>query len=428
MKKEEIKEEKKEFTEKWVQAKYTSTFFALEKFRQKYNEPFTKGGERDPRRLKHTTMDVAKACIQIYGKQLAKNGLVLCEVGDNVNLFEFADDLNTNNLAIAKKAGVSPRTVRTHIKKLINAGLIINKRTHGPVKNFDIRFNPKILIPKQFIDVEEIEKDIEEILNAAKTDAGIQWVHEKERQNSPPIDSTRNLNNKNNTVLTCLKGFSGEPESPSKDTSTGNIEKIQRKASQSQNKNLEKSTKKDTKVAPPPAIEVKTISNPPQRTEKVEKLIKKLALDMWLLAYKLIYTDQEFTEDAKNNFRTMLIPYFHLCSTEESVVKAYEQYEVRLAMAARYYSKNPGFDKLHPVKYFNPNYKNGFAGTKSWYSNYQKARVLKIRLSNVNKLIAWLNENPTLQNFKTAKEKVESYGNNQLTAQFLNSVSNLTFK
>lgn len=406
-----MKETTPQNARKEVLIKYKSTFFAFHQFFEQWNEPFE--NKADPRRLKGTTKAVAEACLLIFGEQLAKSGKVMVAAGTCEQEISWIEDLKTNNVAIAKRANCSERTVRTHITKLLEAGLFVNKKNHGPVKNFDLRFNRKLIRVKQFVDLEVLQKEINEILMVAREETQLQWLAEQQRQISPPIDSYRNKNNKDNTLVTTQKGLlqveevlSGNSSRNSSRNSSGNSSGNRRGCNQKE-KNKEVAAAKKAVL--------------------FEKLIKKLALDLWLLAYRLIYTDQEFSEDAKLEFRTMLIPYFKNCRTTEHAHRTFEEYETRIAMAARYYSKNPSFNKLHPFKYFNPAYTTGFIGTKPWYKNYRRARALKVRINHVNKQVEWLKKEPTLNNFHLAKAKVASFGNPRLEAQFYAQLTTMNF-
>ena len=154
----------------------------------------------------------------------------------------------------------------------------------------------------------------------------------------------------------------------------------------------------------------------------------KFTLDFFLLAHKLIYFDQEYSQKQLEYYAVMLKPYFHYCSSEVQVKNTFEQYKKRLEMAANYYKNHPGFDKLPIHKYFNPKYVNGFATTKAWYKKYIIDKVFKSRTQTVNKMVLSLQAEPTLTNFNECKSTVESWGNDYLTHKLLKSVTNLNFK
>lgn len=440
MKEEKNEQTKPKLTKKELLIKYKSTFYALHKFIEAHNEPFERGN--DPRRLKGTTKMVAQSAIILYGEQLAKTGKSLVPADKCEGALDYMDDLKTNNGALAQRAGVSTRTVRTHINKLIAAGFFINKRHHGPVMNFDLRFNPKVLRVKQFEDAELIEKDIKEILEAAREQAGIKAFKKRERKNSPPINTTRDLNkNYNNPVdgvekVSPLRSDDHEQDTTSnnnKDRGEVNEKKITKQAESKEtatnqtvpSSEVEKKQGQEAGAAAPnDDIDEKF---KPKAPTKVKKLIAEAALKLWLLAYQHIFTGFEFGEKEKEKFRTFLQPYFYKCKTPEDVEVAMEQYSWRIEKAGKYFDQHPGFDKLHPFKYFDPDYKNGFIATKAWWKNYNVLRTRKIRVSSIAKMAVELKENPNLNTFQAYQKNVKSWGDPGLLNYFLKICKNINF-
>jgi hypothetical protein len=440
-------EKKKDFKQKELLIKFNTTNLAIEKFFEKFNEQFIRAA--DPRRLKSTTLAVARACVLLYGKQLSKKGQALVPSDELEEAIAYADDFETNSNRVAKIANCCSRTVRTHIKKLHEANFFSEKIPHGPRKNYGLRFNPTLLRVKQYEDVRALELEIDKILKSHNLKNEIPTIEHEDWQSLPPIDSPRNSNKNNNDVLTTLKGSSAMAEGLNQDTlsgdrgeSTKSSDDIQansminygsdgspdtalnletKAGPQKNEKDVDKSDSSVNKPSKEGKSEIK-------RTQKVEKLIDKLTLDFFLLAYKLIYTDKEFSKKEIDHYAVMLKPYFHYCTNEQQAQNAFDQFKKRLEMAANYYKNHPGFDKLPIHKYFNPKYKNGFTTTKAWYKKYIIDTVFKSRTQNVNKMVLSLKDNPTLTNFSECKTTVESWGNDYLTHKLLKSVTDLNFK
>ncbi|MBW4968757.1 winged helix-turn-helix transcriptional regulator, partial [Pseudoalteromonas sp. CR1] len=74
----------------------------------------------------------AKDIIKIYGLSLLK--------ASNVTTLDLKNlpPLKTNNLQLAKMGNASPRTIQRHLKRLIDAGIIINKIWHGTNSGYDL--------------------------------------------------------------------------------------------------------------------------------------------------------------------------------------------------------------------------------------------------------------------------------------------------
>lgn len=429
--------------------KFKTTNLAIDKFFEKYNEQFKR--KADPRRLKSTTLSVARACVLLYGKQLAKAGQALVPSDKLDEAIAYADDFETNSLRISKVANCSDRTVRNHIKKLHEANFFTHRIFHGPVKNYGLRFNPAILRVKQFEDVRALEQEIDELLKAHGVENEVPTIEHEQWQNLPPIESSRNSNKNNNEVLITKKGSSAMAERLSQDTIQDTLSGDREETTKSADGIQQNSEFKNSGATRPHAsgLETKagaaknhkdvdkssTSGNKPhqtnpkavKRSQKVEKLVDKLALDFFLLAYKLIYFEKEFSKREIDHYAVMLKPYFYNCVTEQQAKNAFEQYKKRLEMAANYYKNHPGFDKLPIHKYFNPKYVNGFTTTKAWYKKFIIDKVFKTRLQQVNKMVRELEADPTTKKFNQYKATIYKWGNDYLMHKFLKSVTNLNF-
>lgn len=392
---------------KEILIKYKPTFLTIDKFIAAYNEPFIKGN--DPKRLKSTTRAVAKECITLYGQQLTKLGQVIMPSIDQEKQIEQLDDFSANNPMIARRVNCSVRTVQYHIKKLLKAGFFINKKHHGPKQNYELRFNPTILRIKQFEDLEVIEKQIAKMVAAANSQNGITTFKEDNTQSLPPVHSSRYLNNKTNDFQDIVNKVSLCDDFYKKDTLTSNKRKGKNFKERvfGKPKKTEHQEKKQEQVACGGGGYLKTA----KRSPVIDKFIKEAALNLWLLAYKLIYSEWVFAEKEKPELRSMLIDYFYQCQTIYQVNTHTKEYEKRLQMAGNYYKNHPGLNKLHPFKYFDPAYnKNGFVNTKSWYKNYIKDRVRRIRVNRLRDMIYTLGQKPELKIYSNYKKEVDKWG------------------
>ena len=396
--------------------KFKPTFLTVRKFFEAYNAPYK--NSRDKRRLKGTTLNVAIASIEIFGAQLAKENKIILPaelVADEDNIKDYLPDLNANNPRIAKRCNISERTVRTHINKLIEAGFFVNKKNHGPLQDFELRFNPKVLRLTSFEAIEKIEKDIEEMLEQSSLEAYNQYIQERQRKNSPQLHNTRNLNNNhNNPVDDVEKGVNGINETHTGDL-TGNranaAKNLEQKQTSSSELNNSDQKTGNLKAAPDP------------KPAKLQKYIEKLALNFWLLAYRHIYQDFEFTEEQKKTYRNYFTGYFYKCESKQAADLAFEQYQYRIEQAGKYYRKNPNFNKLMPLKYFNPEYKNGFIATKGWWLEYRQKTVKRNRMKQAEAWAKEVNKTQSLELYNQCADKINSWGDQQVAQVFLSRIN-----
>jgi hypothetical protein len=166
----------------------------------------------------------------------------------------------------------------------------------------------------------------------------------------------------------------------------------------------------------------------PQRSPLMEKLIKDAALKMWLLAYQHLYPEWEFSQDQFTFFRSFLTPYFAKVQNPESLQACMQQYEWRIERAKEYIEKNPGFQLLEPLKYFNPKYKNGFIATKPWWKKYRILYVKKSRLNEAKKMAANCHHNQSLQYYQACEKTINGWGDQQVVDLFNKLVANLKVK
>lgn len=145
---------------------FKKSFTAIDRFFNEFNEGKTM---QDKTRLKANSKATAYAIIRLYGNYLYSKKMLFVDGKAGAKLDEIPP-LSTNNVRIAEHINATDRTVRNHIKKLIDAGLITKKVNHGRVNNFELWINPEILGVKKKLDLAEINKTISKQIIEANTE------------------------------------------------------------------------------------------------------------------------------------------------------------------------------------------------------------------------------------------------------------------
>lgn len=395
---------------------FKPTFATVAIFFDEWNREFPRMA--DPRRLKGTTRAVAECCIRLYGRQLSKAGKILVNPSELGHCLDFADDFSTNCAVIAKEVNYSKRTVHAHLTKLLDANFFTNKRNHGPIRNFDLRFNKKILSIRTIDDVENARADLIALIDEAKAETGIQYFQKDELQNSPQLHSTRNKYKDDNILLDVVKKSNSDEFVPEQET-TGN---------NNGDKGKEREIKRgsqETDQLISPEVE-KKIQKAPARLKKskqVEQNIRQFALELWLVAANLIWSDWEFGPKQLEAFKTMLLPYFEPAKNTAEAKKYYNNYAKRLEIAAKYYEKHPDFDKVHPFTYFDPSFQYGFSRTKAWYIKQRAKEYEFLKTGALRKALKYYQQHKNLKAYQRMEKELQQFKDPVILRMFHHAVA-----
>lgn len=420
---------------------YSKSLKQIELFFEKYNEGKTMG---DPTRLKSNTKSVAEALIRIYGSYLYKKGFLFVPGTVGAELYNEIPPLSTNNVRIAEKINATGRTVRTHIKKLVDAGFIIKKTTHGRANNFDLWINPEILGVKKKMNLSEIQSKItNEIL---KNEA------EEEANNlaSPPpphaenfsakciLDTeNRNLDNDDNSSVDKVSQSDDNSVSPKVETiettTETELETRERKQSQitKQGNEQKKVAAKKNKAAGTDKSgdssgNTDDNSFSKQKKKELDEYIKKLIDSLWQLAVMFIYKDMKLEEHQVIIAKKHLKKYFKGVDSKEAAKRWFEQYGKRLSMAETFYKNNPGYEKYLPSFYLDPTNKKGFVATKNWYIKYLKSKEKQAKTRMLNLAIRKVEAAPKdVGVYTSAQQSLSRFKDKELLDKFNKKVKSI---
>lgn len=423
---------------------YSKSLKQIELFFEKYNEGKTMG---DPTRLKSNTKSVAEALIRIYGSYLYKKGFLFVPGTVGAELYNEIPPLSTNNVRIAEKINATGRTVRTHIKKLVDAGFIIKKTTHGRANNFELWINPEILGVKKKMNSNEIQSKItNEILkNEAEEEANnLASPPPPMRKNFPlnvSLDTeNRNLDNDDNSsvdkesnsvspkVETDKESSSVSPKVETIETTTETeLETRERKQGNEQKKVPPKKNKASgTDKNGDSSGGTDESSFAQQKKKELDEYIKKLIDSLWQLAVMFIYKDMELEEHQVIIAKKHLKKYFKGVDSKEAAKRWFEQYGKRLSMAETFYKNNPGYEKYLPSFYLDPTNKKGFVATKTWYLKYLKSKEKQAKTRMLNLAIQKVEAAPKdVGVYTSAQQSLSRFKDKELLDKFNKKVQSI---
>lgn len=358
---------------------YGTSLKAIDTYIDKYNAECTPS-EMVRKGVRYT----AKEIVRVYGEALKKANKIrpldLCNI----------PPLSTNNVHIGKLTNSSSRTAQRHVKRLIEIGIIIDKKWHGTKANYELWITDEILLIKQRIKQEETEIAlIKSFLEPAEK----QPVKNDKRTKYPHRESS----NKNNLLIAVCNstdrtafessevgerflgsGYTeeklcaflrGVKKIDSKVVSKKTIESERKGFSKKEKeKNCaqkEKETMEDTegKQVRAGKSSSKIVSETDARTDSLNLYTDLL----WSMAKNTIYSDRSLSNWQQGIAKELIRKLYEPVRTE-SLYKVHAHYVARIAWQWHCIKRQPNkrFVQL-PHQYFNTNNPNGFVGTKKHY-------------------------------------------------------------
>jgi len=401
---------------------YPTAYKALDGFIDAFNERVAHKKER----LRTGAVMTAKELIRIYGISLLKaNG---CQEIKEEEL----PSLQTNNQQLAKLVKCSSRTIQRHIHKLHSAGIITHKVFHGSNSNFELLINPKILLVKQKLTVDNTQKQFRQEIERAEQNHLKSTFLKFSKTNCPHTYSSNTSNKINNLVIGVDNSFlpasearenefknSLQPLSKKKTGNTGEIaysvvEKEFFKKENSETGEIasraEQSGHRD--VAPDPAR---------------DNSLSFYASLLWMTARNLLYKETYLTERQVEIGEKLIRKLYEPVATH-NLSNVHSHYIERISLVAKYIKKDPEhrFVQL-PYRYFDTNNPKGFVGTKKWHQADRErkreverelilSRVIRRYQSNGQKEPA--KRKPVLQLFRECENTIGKFNDPSLTQRF----------
>lgn len=410
---------------------YPTAYKALDSFIDTYNEAAEKSSDK----LRTGAVMTAKELIRIYGISLLKtNGY---QEIDRNNL----PTLQTNNRQLAKLVKCSSRTIQRHILKLQSAGIVTSKIFHGSNSNFEVLINPKILLVKEKLPVDNPKNLLTDTLNPGSQNNLKSSFSKFQKTNCPDTYSCNTGKQINNIIIAVhnselsasdipgnekrsslsLTDFieTGEPGNGTGDT--GEIakvgfekqEKIDKKNVENTGEIASRADKLDDRNVPPD----------PARDNSLTLYTSLL----WLMARNLLYKEIDLTDRQVLIAKKLIRKLYEPASTA-NIPNVHQHYVERISLVAKYVKKDP-LNRYVPLpyKYFDTNNPKGFVGTKKWYQadqlrkrEVERELILKrvIRKYQNNEKKEASKKRPVIQLFRECENTIGKFNDASLTQRF----------
>lgn len=411
---------------------YPTAYKALDRFIDTYNESV----EKSTARLRTGAVMTAKELIRIYGISLLKtNGY---QEIDRDNL----PTLQTNNLQLAKLVKCSSRTIQRHIIKLRAAGIVTSKIFHGSNSNFEVLINPKILLVKEKLPVDNPKNQFSDRLNPISQNS-LKADFSKFQKTNCPDTYSGNTGKQNNNIIIAVHNseLSASDNSGNEKRSslpltdfidsgdlsgngTGDTGEIAKACSEKQ-ENIDENKFKNTGEIASRADKSgdRNVSPDPARDNSLTLYTSLL----WLMARNLLYKEVDLTERQILIAKKLIRKLYEPASTA-NIPNVHQHYVERISLVAKYVRKDP-LNRYVPLpyKYFDTNNLKGFVGTKKWYQadqlrkrEVERELILKrvIRKYQNNEKKEPSKKRPVIQMFRECENTIGKFNDASLTQRF----------
>jgi hypothetical protein len=410
---------------------YPTSFKALDQFIDQYNADAVTKKDR----LRSGTVMTAKELIRIYGISLLKaNGSQ--EIRED-NL----PTLQTNNMQLAKLVKCSSRTIQRHIIKLRQSGIIANKIFHGSNSNYEVRINPKILLIKSKLTVDNTKKALQDTFEQAKQNEAESSLSTYQKTKCPHTYPSNN-GNINNLIIEVHKSFkitNHEPGNTSKRSSlpltveknsgnakgykSGDTGEIAKKNIKSQEKKLLEAGEIASRAPDPKII-------PPDSAR--DNFLNLYVSLLWMTTRNLLYKTVDLTDRQVLIAKSLIRKLYEPVATEK-FSNTHQHYVERIVLVSKYLKKDPLRFVPLPYRYFDTTNPTGFIGTKKWHKDDQLRKRQVERELTLSRLIRKFqnnekkpdtNKKQPLQLFRECENTIGKFNDPVLTERFHAAVLN----
>lgn len=356
---------------------YPTAFRALDLFVRCYNDTPSNGGAP----LRTGPVAAAREIIRLYGVSLLKT-TSMTDIDPN-----HLPSLQTNNQQLAKQLCCSTRTIQRYIRKLQDVQLITAKNFRGSNANYELWFNPRVLLVKEKLDAEKCRQDYYRLFSGLVEKEKQTLAVAEQTTKCPHTYSGNTGNILNNLIITVQKpekrlispetsANAGIPLVEKPGNRSGNTEEIAKaevKAFLKKNKkdcagnfcgqNVEKTeeiaSRADTSIHRDGVID-------PARDNSLT-LYTRL---FWMMAKNLLYKDITLTDHVLSLTRVRIRALYEPVK-DQHLDYVHQHYIARLSLVAKFIARDPSkrFVML-PHLYFDTSNANGFVGTKKWYREH----------------------------------------------------------
>ncbi len=402
---------------------YSIAFKALDYHIKEHNQ----NTDQLSNRIRQAIASTAKDIIKIYGLSLLK--------ASNVTTLDLKNlpPLKTNNLQLAKMGNASPRTIQRHLKRLIDAGIIINKKWHGTNSGYDLWVEPKILLATGLkpVDKPKIQQDSQKL----------QSTHNQSVKNIPTTTCRHTDSSNNGYINNLIIGVDNSSRAKLFGNKRNSLpltkETTSRNASSNTftgytGKKCPKNSNDAGENARMRATNQTGAENLPRDSARSASLSVYVNA-LWTLSRNVLYQDTYLTESQVKIGKELLWKWYDPVP-DKHLANVHQCYVDRIELVRKYLAKDPQnrFVQL-PHQYFDSKNKTGFAGTKKWWQDHKKRQLeVQLKLIVASQIRRFLNnekkdtakQKPRLALFKQCETRIGKLGQPELLQHFHASVFN----
>ncbi len=442
---------------------YSSSFKSLDNYVVEFNGVQTTMCTQ----VRQSMVSTMQQIIRIYGAFLLKANKVR-----PIDLSQLPA-LPTNNVQLSKRTHASTRTIKRHIKRLLESGILVKKVWHGTNAPYELFINPKILWIKG---IGHVEKPTITDKSRNKSSVDNQEVMINKGAKCPHTDTNKKTYKRNNILIghdiVENEGLLSTCQDLGK--TDKKTEKIEVRNSLSlmsllfTDKKTKKVTKKVTKKTrrkdlveearrkdawredrvdakknaqkkqtgaqnfevDPRAKEDKYLQNKAPR----HAFLSQYATELWELARKSLYKGV-WLNKRQLDVGSSLVYHWYESVKPHALEKAHEQYKKRICLVKNYINRDPDNRfVLLPDQFFDIENENGFRKSKAWYHKDQKHQnflelqriaVKEIEKFKKNELKDTGVGIPRLECYRKCEERISKLGVSSLLDRFYASCSPL---
>lgn len=408
-------------------------------------------------RLRQPVIATAREIIRIYGASLLK-------VSKKTS-FNASDipPLKTNNVQLAKLSHVSTRTIKRHLKKLVQANVITEKIFYGRKANYALFLNPKILLIncQKPVDKTPIQEKAEKTKNTDNQSFKKHFLTSCPQTDSSnnkinniiiAVDKKLDADNQRSSLSLTANYLSGnktgnnftryaEKESIPKMTELPTQDTLGARNFYQKESIIHKEYKYNQfhndaeKEGKPLEVQTQAKDTDSRLGASRVSFLTSYTEKLWEFARQSIYKDQFLNSYQITTAKKLLFDWY-IPVKDQHLEKVHQVYMTRLKLVKKYLDKDreKRFVQL-PDRYFDTKNPFGFTGTKVWYENQirskQKTRAKLITHAQIRRFVnneqnQTSKQKPWLTLFRDCEKKVQKLQNPQLLDQFYKRVLEYT--
>ena len=313
--------------------------------------------------------------------------------------------LRTNSEALASTLGISARTVRRHIVRLVEAGILLSKQFRGRTKAYELHINPELL---------------QWSVNTVVSKTCSAYKAETETTTCPQIETYSTYNNlliavDKSEAKPVLNKAMQRPSHPFKGYTTGNTP-------------LGLAGNATTVVRTNQSTARQQISAASNRSKKMSGLrdstVQYYVDSFWLAVKMSLYPDKSLSISQITKAKAHLHRYYATVP-KDKLGKVHSEYVERIALVRKHLQRDKRRYVQLPSRYFDPDYAHGFSVTRHWLAAVRKRKKEVAAYITAHRELQKVKQDKSdqLYQFKQSETVVQRLGNPEVLADFYQQVA-----